>query len=238
MREGKLADAERFFTERVELANSPASALARATTLASVYNWLRQQPEAAKAIVNEQLARFPMDSIPPNERPYLNLADHFLFTGQVDRAKSLFSEYEDTIDPAVRETQTLRFRVAGHIAAAEGDYEEALRQFRTRDGMLQNPLTCLWDIAHAYDQIGNTDSTLAVLTRFVETPYYGKYTSEAWFLAPTLKRLGELYEERGDVENAVRYYNEFVELWKDADPELQPQVEDVRQRIVRLVGER
>lgn len=52
------------------------------------------------------------------------------------------------------------------------------------------------------------------------------------------KRLGELYQERADRGKAVEYYNEFVELWKDADPELQPVVRDVRERIARLVGER
>jgi hypothetical protein len=37
--------------------------------------------------------------------------------------------------------------------------------------------------------------------------------------------------------SAAEYYSEFVDLWEDADPELQPQVEDVRERIARLVGE-
>jgi hypothetical protein len=43
---------------------------------------------------------------------------------------------------------------------------------------------------------------------------------------------------RGDTTNAIDYYNEFVELWKDADPELQPQVEDVRGRIVSLARDK
>ena len=51
------------------------------------------------------------------------------------------------------------------------------------------------------------------------------------------RRLGELYEQRGDRDKAVSYYNEFVELWKDADPELLPQVEEARRRIANLVGE-
>ncbi len=49
--------------------------------------------------------------------------------------------------------------------------------------------------------------------------------------------LGELYEYRGDRDNAVRYYSELIELWKEADRELQRQVEDVRDRIVRLAQE-
>jgi tetratricopeptide (TPR) repeat protein len=51
------------------------------------------------------------------------------------------------------------------------------------------------------------------------------------------RRLGELYEQRGNRDKAVSYYNEFVELWKDADPELLPQVEEARRRIASLVGE-
>ncbi|MBI2403696.1 MAG: hypothetical protein HYV20_13370, partial [Gemmatimonadetes bacterium] len=40
-----------------------------------------------------------------------------------------------------------------------------------------------------------------------------------------------------DREKAIEYYNRFVELWKGADPELQPPVRDVKQRMARLVGE-
>jgi hypothetical protein len=48
------------------------------------------------------------------------------------------------------------------------------------------------------------------------------------------QRLGELYEAKGNVEKALEHYTAFVELWKDADPELQPRVRDVRGRIERL----
>ncbi len=31
--------------------------------------------------------------------------------------------------------------------------------------------------------------------------------------------------------------SQFVDLWRDADEELQPQVREIRQRVARLVGE-
>jgi hypothetical protein len=49
--------------------------------------------------------------------------------------------------------------------------------------------------------------------------------------------LGELFEARGDRANALRYYGRFVDLWRDADPVLQPAVRDVKTRMVRLASE-
>ncbi|MEO8577415.1 MAG: BTAD domain-containing putative transcriptional regulator [Gemmatimonadales bacterium] len=60
------------------------------------------------------------------------------------------------------------------------------------------------------------------------------FISEVIYLAPAALRAGEIYESEGDRRNAVAKYRTFVSLWKDADPELQPLVADVRQRIRRL----
>ena len=61
--------------------------------------------------------------------------------------------------------------------------------------------------------------------------------SDAEVLPATYKRLGELYEARGERAKAADYYTRFVNLWKDADAELQPAVRDVRGRLARLSGE-
>ncbi len=38
-------------------------------------------------------------------------------------------------------------------------------------------------------------------------------------------------EQRGNTEIAIYYYGKLIDLWKDADPELQPQVEAARRTI-------
>ncbi len=48
---------------------------------------------------------------------------------------------------------------------------------------------------------------------------------------------GEIYERRGDVEAALEAYDRFLELWESPDPEFQPIVDDVRNRVARLSGE-
>ena len=92
---------------------------------------------------------------------------------------------------------------------------------------------------------GQADSALLVYERLVSTPISDLDVSDIRYvgirevrgLPDAYKQLGELYEARSDTTEAVNAYNDFVELWKDADSELQPQVEDVRRRIVNLVGE-
>ena len=57
---------------------------------------------------------------------------------------------------------------------------------------------------------------------------------DALFLASIRQRLGEMYEAKGEINKALTHYQAFVDLWKDADPELQSRVRDVRGRIERL----
>jgi hypothetical protein len=84
------------------------------------------------------------------------------------------------------------------------------------------------------------DSAVAYYER-ATTDYYPDRTIDGFdpmFLPSFLKRLGELYEQRGDTKKAIAAYDRFVTLWRRADPELQPQVEDVRRRLSRLDPER
>ena len=56
---------------------------------------------------------------------------------------------------------------------------------------------------------------------------------QTW-LAGSHKRLGELYEAKGDAAKAADHYRKFITLWGKADPELQPQVAEARRRLVKL----
>ncbi len=58
------------------------------------------------------------------------------------------------------------------------------------------------------------------------------------YLGPSYLRRAEIYEHLGETEKAIDFYTRLVELWKDADPELQPYVEEARGHIDRLVKTR
>ena len=90
-------------------------------------------------------------------------------------------------------------------------------------------------IGIAYDLAQQPDSAITAFSRYVNsTSILGRFPTDRFFLAGSYKRLGELLEAKGDRAGAAHYYAKFVELWKNADPALQPQVADVRKRLVRL----
>ena len=57
----------------------------------------------------------------------------------------------------------------------------------------------------------------------------GVYAAPNWTLA--YYRLGEAYDRLGETEKAREQYAYVVDMWRDADPELQPWVERARARI-------
>ncbi len=87
-----------------------------------------------------------------------------------------------------------------------------------------------------YDRADQPDSAMAHYQN-VATNRWAIPAVESARLPGAYQRLGELYEAEGNSDKAIENYNAFVELWSDADAELQPRVADVRDRIARLVRE-
>ena len=76
-------------------------------------------------------------------------------------------------------------------------------------------------------------SAIAIFSRYADG-FERPLGADATFLALALRRLAELYDNKGDAQKALSYYARFVELWKNADPDLQPQVRKARARMAEL----
>ena len=196
--------------------------------------WLRNDRAAAARRVDAALANTPIASLDPVNRPHVALVRALAFAGRVDAAKAALVDFETT-----RRNVTLnadgfqRAQMTADIAMVEKRYDAAAASYREATGPTF-PWARLPDLARAYDLGGHADSALAVYARYAAGSEFGRLTSDATYLGPSLKRLGELYEEKGDRDNAAKAYARFIELWKNADAELQPHVIEARRRLEKL----
>jgi tetratricopeptide (TPR) repeat protein len=77
--------------------------------------------------------------------------------------------------------------------------------------------------------LGRADEAIGWYTSIAERATY-----ELMYLAPAQLRLGWIYEARGTRTAALEHYRRFVELWRGADPELQPAVVEAERRVASL----
>jgi eukaryotic-like serine/threonine-protein kinase len=183
--------------------------------------------------IDRALSRYRIRSLPPVERPYLSLAYAYAVAGHPAPARQLVAQYLGTIEPILRfDTRYIYYSVLGEIAMAEHRPADALVEFRQNARIC--PICGLADIGRAYDALGVRDSSVAYYEQYLATRDIDRLGDDAGRLAQVYKRLGELHARRGDRSKARDYYVRFVELWKDCDADLRPQVMEVRRRIGKL----
>jgi tetratricopeptide (TPR) repeat protein len=167
----------------------------------------------------------------------------FASAGQAQRARAILRHEEaqprDSIDQRLAEPTLHRLR--GEVLIAEGRHLEAIPELRASEMTVDGPVSAcviciLPSLGIAFDRAGMPDSAIAVFERYFETPTSQRLNFDLDVAnVPRLsRRLGELYEAKGDRQKAAAHYRRFVDLWQNADPELQPQVAEVRQRLSRL----
>ncbi len=99
------------------------------------------------------------------------------------------------------------------------------------------PAVGLPELGRAHDFAGQTDSAIAVYARYLATPEVVRAVTDACYLGLIYRRLGELYDERGQRDKAREHYSRFIELWRACDPRLRPEVAEARERLAVLSGE-
>ena len=238
---GQLAEAERLLADALSMLAAvgfSAVELNLAAQVAGLDLLVRGDVDQGIQKMESALAKNPLSSMPALDRPYLILATFYAFAEQPDRARALLEEYTDEVPAEARRQDRSGSMVArGALALAEGDTDGAIRELRSADREDGGcPICVLPMLGRAYDIAEQPDSVLAIYQRYVDTPFLDRLISADWYALPYVyERLGQLYLARGDTEKARLYYARFIELWDDADPELQPRVE-AAQRALRSLS--
>jgi len=237
---GRLADAERHTRMAMEVNGQrglPGVVLADAADLAREALVFRGDSAGALRILEAALAEHPMDSMPPLDRPAAQVALVYALAGRREQARRLLATFEAEVPEGVRRGRWEWYRARGWLALVDGRPQDAVSTL-VQGRRAWNCARCgSWEEGVAYERAGLADSALAAYQRAIGRDGPWKAQADQWGLGPGLKRLGELYESRGDRPRALEYYGRFVELWKEADPVLQPSVREVRGRMAALAGE-
>jgi tetratricopeptide (TPR) repeat protein len=201
-----------------------------------------QGNETAGVRALDSVAATLSKSEPRLDRADLQMAVAYAQLGRADKAKTHLAEFERG---ANRDEQFLRWgewqAARGEIALSEGRNADAIAAFRASTYSDSGSVEPAWigktdlRLARVFDRAGNADSAIA---HFEILRQPGMRIGLSGFTPMGLvipsRRLGELYEQKGEIAKAIERYEEFVQLWKNADPDLQPQVADIRGRIARL----
>jgi tetratricopeptide (TPR) repeat protein len=204
---------------------------------------LEKRPADFAKRLDDALTAYPIKSQPIAERQHFSIANTYAWAGKGDKARAILAQY----DADVRDTTQLRAqlpqRTFSHALTLMADHKpadaipELRRADRLPDGPVDACVICISiDLARAFDEAGMIDSAIVHYDRAINDYASERVTQgiDAIIRAPYARRLGELYEQKGDHAKAVQYYRMFTELWKNADPELQPQVAEIRRRLARL----
>jgi tetratricopeptide (TPR) repeat protein/tRNA A-37 threonylcarbamoyl transferase component Bud32 len=237
---GRLREAERATQgalHATETAGQVGQYLALTADLATAEAILLDRSQAAVERMQRALARHPLDSVPPRNRPYGALAQFYAAAGRTQLAQSMLAEYERSVPDARQNPNPASVLATALLAIAQRDGRAALAALDRGQELAGCILCTELQRGQAYELLNQPDSALAGYERLANTPNLN-IEGRQIDLPAALRRAGEMYEIKGDRNKALEYYGRFVDLWKDADPELQPLVRQVRQHMAELASER
>jgi DNA-binding SARP family transcriptional activator/Flp pilus assembly protein TadD len=229
--QGRLEEADRLWRTHQRLSAASGSMgrhLFGVVRRAGMELRYRNRPARTLALLDSALARAPLDSQLPADRPYDELARLNAMAGRLDRARQLAAAADANDRTLERQQLAERGWTRGVIALAEGRAAEAVERLRTAAEQHQCTICVLPDLARAYEADGKARAATAVYERYVTTPWFWRYETDALELGPALEKLAALYEAAGERGKAQGARTRLVQLWRRADAELQPVVARAR----------
>jgi len=233
MTQGRLAEAERHWKTQLALSAATESRgrhLFGLLQLARLHSRHRQAPARALALVDSALAATPLDSVVPGDRPYDDLARFYASVGRLPRAHELLAAARANDSVLARNADPDHAWTRGVIALAEGRVADAEAELRQAAEALICTICALPDLARAYEAVNKPGAAVTVYERYLTTPWFFRYETDAVELGWAMKRLAELYAARGEGAKAAAMRGRLLQLWRRADPELQGFATDGQRR--------
>ena len=227
--QGRVAAWERTMRTKDSVSGIPASSpRLRSDRLRAKY-WIVDRPAEGLAMIEAAVAA------DPSQRSSLDIAEYYAQFGAPDSARAvLTARGKQDLTMYLHGADTMP--ASAWIDLAEGRPREAARKFRESlrfsGGNAPSQTAHDAETGLAFERAGLADSAIATYEHYLKGP--PSWEADAFKLVWTLEHVARLYDQKGDRRNARAAYLRIVELWQNADPELQPRVSKARERAEAL----
>lgn len=134
------------------------------------------------------------------------------------------------VNRSSRSDQANIYIAQGEVALATRKASKAMESFELAD-KLEPRGYGLESLAFAYRTLGQPQEAARRYQEVVARFSIGGEGQEPWILAHY--ELGKIYEELGDTQKAKEYYEKFLNIWKDADPDI-PVLQQAKAEYAKL----
>lgn len=231
-----LADSKIRAAAQAELdRNNKAAALEKYLKRAERALSVEEDPAGARAWIGEGLSAVPLDSLSALSRPYTVLAMLYAEIGDLELAQFYLSRFDNEIPENYQKEDYSGYWARAAILRAQGDQADAIRSIQDSHKEFRCKSCFALIEARYLSESDSVHRAIAAYEKYQDfsagwSPQFTAGTKSAAWL-----EMGELYSRVGDTEKAIEAYSNFVDLWSEADPHLQPKVRYARDRIQRLM---
>jgi len=167
----------------------------------------------------------------------------FLEMKSMDEAKNTADELKELIDKGLnKKAMRCYYHLMGMIELEKKNFAEAVENFKKAVSLLPSqsqsdiefylePALIIDSMALAYyraedfDKAGEEYEKITSLT--TGRLLFGDIYAKSFYM------LGKIYQEKRKKKEAIRHYEKFLDLWKDADPDI-AEVEEAKKRLAGL----
>jgi tetratricopeptide (TPR) repeat protein len=162
---------------------------------------------------------------------YFLLGKMIIRNGEIEKAELLLDEISKRINKGNRWDESAYSILKGEIELSKGNFPESLELLETGTTLRRDSYT-LESLANYYFQVGDWNNAIATYEEMIsDRNSLGWEAQECWVQAHL--NLGIAYEEMDNAEEAIYYYRQFLELWKEADEDL-PDLLEAKSRLEQL----
>ncbi|MDH7512884.1 MAG: protein kinase [Clostridiales bacterium] len=157
----------------------------------------------------------------------------FARQGKLGEAEELLEELSAKMNKENSNDRRAFHILKGEVELARGNLAAAIKLFEIEAELLGETYV-LESLAYAFYKNADLDSAADKYKKLIEAKEdmpFGWEGQDYWISAHS--QLGRVYEEKGNVEEAKKYYESFLNIWTNADAGL-PEVEDVKKRLAAL----